>query len=222
MKKLRILLAGNLGEQNYVSAVEGVGAEAVFKYLPEADTSYDGLILCGGNDIDPKYYGEEIDGSVEIDAERDAAELELLRAFVRAGKPVLGICRGHQLINVFFGGTLYQHLPDAEVHARKNNEDMIHGITSVCGSVLHTLYGEKLTVNSAHHQAVKLLGEGLRATAYCDGGHVEAFEHCSLPILGVQFHPERMCFENAREDTVCGEDIFKHFISICEKNVKTD
>lgn len=217
MRKMKILLSRGSSAENYLNALEGVGAEGVAKYLPEVDTNYDGLILCGGGDIDPKYYGEEINGSKGIDAERDSAEFALLKAFVEKGLPVLGICRGCQLINVYFGGSLYQHLQKADQHVSVNGADSVHKITATEGSVLNDLYGEAFAVNSSHHQAVKALGEGLRATAFWNGEYVEAHEHETLPIFSVQFHPERMCFAKSRTDTVNGADIFKHFIAVCEK-----
>ena len=217
MRKMKILLSRGSSAENYLNALEGVGAEGVAKYLPEVDTNYDGLILCGGADVDPKYYNEEINGSVGIDKERDEAEFALLKAYVEAGKPVLGICRGCQLINVFFGGSLYQHLERADLHVSVKGADAIHEIRAEEGSMLNTLYGESFSVNSSHHQAVKALGEGLRATAYWNNEYVEAHEHETLPIFSVQFHPERMCFDKARTDTVNGAEIFKHFISVCEK-----
>ncbi len=220
MRKMKILLSRGSSAENYINALEGVGAEGVAKYLPEPDTNYDGLILCGGGDIDPKYYGEYIDGSKGIDAERDVAEFALLKAYVEAGKPVLGICRGCQLINVYFGGSLYQHLPQASLHVSVNGADSVHSITAKEGSILNNLYGESFSVNSSHHQAVKDLGKGLRATAYWNGEYVEAHEHETLPIFSVQFHPERMSFEKARNDTVNGAKIFEYFISVCEKCAK--
>ena len=217
MGKTRILLSCKQRADNYIKAVEAVGAEAVAEYLPKVDTGYDGLILCGGSDVDPKYYNEKIDGSVGIDAERDENEIALLSAYVKAGKPILGICRGHQIINIFFGGSLYQHIPEYDLHTRKDERDSAHKVTAVPDSIIASLYGTELSVNSAHHQAVKALGEGLRATAVWNDQYIEAIEHTSLPILGVQWHPERMCLDNAREDTVSGLSIFEYFVSICRE-----
>ena len=191
------------------------------KYLPEIDTDYDGLILCGGGDIDPKYYGEEVCGSYSIDPQRDEVEFALLKAFIDTGKPVLGICRGCQLINVFFGGSLYQHLPESGMHQSREGVDSVHNVTATQGSILSGLYSTEFAVNSSHHQAVKDLGENLRATAYWNDQYIEAIEHNLLPIFAVQWHPERMCFGKARIDTVCGDKIFKHFISMCEISKKT-
>lgn len=213
MKTIRILLSSKSKAQNYIDALEGVGAEADAKYLPDIDTSYDGLILCGGSDIDPSYYNEEIDGSVEIDRDRDQVEFALLKAYIEAGKPVMGICRGFQLINIFFGGSLYQHLPETPLHTH----DIAHLVIATENSLLGKIYGTSFTVNSWHHQAVKTLGDGLCATAFWNDKYIEAFEHKSLPVFGVQWHPERMCFSNKRDDTVDGSEIFKRFIEVCSK-----
>lgn len=216
---MRILLSVKGNPQFYIDAVEGVGGKATAKYLPSVDTSYDGLILCGGGDIDPGYYAEKNEGSIGIDAERDACEFALLKAYVEAGKPVLGVCRGCQLINVFFGGTLYQHLPEADDHRSVNGVDAVHGVEAVEGSICHRLYGKEFSVNSSHHQAVKALGEGLAPTVYWDNRYIEAYEHISLPLFAVQWHPERMCFTKARSDTVGGEDIYRYFITLCKKQL---
>lgn len=217
MEKMRILLSGNTKLQYYTDAVTAAGAVATAMYLPEVDTSYDGLILCGGNDVDPKYYGEPVDGSVNIDLPRDEAEFALLDAYVKAGKSVLGICRGHQLINIYFGGSLYQDIPEADLHTCRLDYYCTHSVTAVKGSLLEKLYGTEFTVNSSHHQALKELGEGLIGTAFWKGRYNEAFEHASLPILGVQWHPERMCCSQKREDTVDGLRIFKAFLDLCRK-----
>ena len=215
---MKLLLSYSTSAENYVNALRALGAEVEARCLPNADTNYDGLVLAGGADIDPTRYGEAIDGSLGIDYERDRAEFALIDAYFKAGKPILGICRGHQLINVYFGGTLYQDMPVAALHKRQNGADSAHEITARADSVVGKLYGEHFFVNSAHHQAVKALGADLVASAYAEGGYIEAIEHCARPIFGVQWHPERMCFEHAREDTVSGADLLKYFIEICEKH----
>ena len=214
MAKVRLLLSCEVA-RNYVEAFENLGVETTAKYLPEVDTSYDGLVICGGSDIHPSRYGEPVDGSVDMDERRDEVEFALLKAYLEAGKPILGICRGHQLVNVYFGGSLYQDMPEAQWHDQVNDQDSVHRITALPDSVLGRLYGQEFPVNSAHHQAVKELGTGLRATAYWNGRFVEAIEHSQYPILGVQWHPERMCFRNHREDTVCGADFLRYFVELC-------
>ena len=218
MKKVRLLLSGQNNMQNYVDAVTAAGGEATAKYLPEISTDYDGLILCGGSDMDPKYYHEEINGAVGIDRQRDAVEFALLKAFVDAGKPVLGICKGHQVINVFFGGSLHQDIPEKKLHTSGQGFDLIHPVCAAEGSMLYALYGPSFVVNSSHHQAVKCLGSGLRATALWGGHNIEAFEHCIKPVYGVQFHPERMSLSKQRADTIDGMRIFRWFIRLCQEN----
>lgn len=219
MRKPRILLSGKLNPASYANAVNEAGGEADFHYLPPIDTGYDGLILCGGNDVDPKYYHEDLNGSVDIDEDRDSLEFALLKAYVEAGKPVMGICRGYQLINIFFGGTMYQHIPEAPIHTNGTDYYCVHDVTADPDSIVGRLYGTEFSVNSAHHQTVKELGEGLRATAWWQDKYVEAIEHDSLPILGVQWHPEKMCFALRRNDTVDGKEIFLHFLQLCKKKV---
>ena len=217
MKKVKILLSGNAKLQYYVDAVNSVGAEATAVYLPKIDTSYDGLILCGGNDIHPKYYNEELNGSVNIDNARDEVEFKLLKAYVEAGKPVLGICRGYQLINAYFDGSLYQHIPEFDLHISKGSRDSVHNVEAIEGSVISRLYGELFSVNSSHHQAINKLGNGLVATAFWNGKYVEAFEHKALHVIGVQWHPERMCLGQKRIDTVDGAILFEYFVSLCKE-----
>ena len=221
MKRMKILVCGSGDPQNnYAVALRELGAEPVSKYAPEADTDYDGMILCGGCDVDPARYGEEINGTGEIDPVRDAAEFAILDAFVKAGKPVFGICRGHQLMNVYFGGSLHQHLPDADLHTMTSAGDNVHEIAALQDSILGKLYGEKFFVNSSHHQGAKRLGDGLAATAFWQGEYIEAFEHTKYPMFGVQWHPERMCFKHKREDTVSGDLVLKYFLDLCQSHAK--
>ena len=217
MEKLRFLLSVKSRQQYYVEAITNMGAEAITDYPPKIDTSYDGLILCGGGDIDPKYYDEPIDGSKYISAERDEVEFALLKAYVEAGKPVFGICRGYQVINVFFGGSMYQHIPEVDLHSADEGPNPSHEITAAADSILGRLYGTSFRVNSSHHQAVKRIGKGLRPTAWWNDQYVEALEHESLPIFGVQWHPERMSFSQRREDTVDGAPLFAYFVQLCKK-----
>jgi putative glutamine amidotransferase len=214
MDKIKILLAHEQDKPlTYIGALTGVGAEPIHEWPQRYSDEYDGLLLCGGADIDPKYYNEDINGSVDIDAERDTLEFALLKSFVDAGKPIMGVCRGHQLINVYFGGSLYQDIEEAELH----KDGKAHLVTAAPDSVLRSLYGETFSVNSIHHQAVKVLGKGLRATAVWNGKYIEATEHTSLPIITVQWHPERMCFAYRRDDTVDGAPIIQYFVEMCRK-----
>lgn len=160
----------------------------------------DGLVLQGGADVSPQSYGEEpLDPEWAGDRVRDEYEMELFKEFVEAGKPVLGICRGAQLINVAFGGTLYQDIPTqveaASVHYDASAYDQnFHEMRIVQGTGLAKLYGGRETarINSIHHQAVKTLGKDLVAEAWADGDRViEAIRWRGRGYaFGVQWHPE--------------------------------
>lgn len=222
--------------KNYVSAVRGAGMEPVVvsavkepvraqsrqRYPDYAGVQvhmefqaedFDGLLLPGGGDINPVRFGQENQGSIAISDELDELQFAMLDRFVKCQKPVLGICRGHQLINVYFGGTLIQHLPGSFRHAREGNgPDKVHSVIAGEESWLAKLYGTKFFHNSAHHQAVDRAGSGLVFDSYCpEDSTVESLHHAELPIYGVQWHPERMCLEHRRDDTVNGLPVFLFF-----------
>lgn len=196
--------------ERYCQAVLRAGGEPAAAYSPAPDPGCAGLILCGGGDLDPGLFGQANCGSQPPDPVRDRAELALFRAFFQAGKPILGICRGMQVINVALGGTLIQDLPAPvrENHLGREGRDGIHPVAPEAEGFLAKLYGTRLTVNSWHHQAVDRLGEGLRVSARAPEGFPEALEHRDRPVFGVQFHPERM---NAAE-TDSGEAVFTFWI----------
>lgn len=160
----------------------------------------DGLVLQGGIDICPETYGDTLRNPAWAgDAIRDRYELALLGAFIEARKPVLGVCRGAQLINVHFGGTLVQDIPtlwpDAIRHQDTGHYDrLMHKVDFEPGSSLASLYGDATPhcVTSIHHQCVDRLGTGLRVEARCpDDGVIEAIRHEGPGfVLGVQWHPE--------------------------------
>jgi len=160
----------------------------------------DGLVLHGGADLWPGSYGETaLKPEWEGDALRDAYELELTRAFVEAGKPVFGVCRGLQLINVAFGGTLYQDIytqaPGARVHIdRPIYERHLHEVDIVAGTRLAQLLGnpKNKRINSIHHQGVKDLAPNFLVEAHSsEDGVIEAIRHTELPyVAAVQWHPE--------------------------------
>ncbi|MDO5435198.1 MAG: gamma-glutamyl-gamma-aminobutyrate hydrolase family protein [Clostridia bacterium] len=211
---MKIAVAGGrAGRQNYFDALTGAGAEAVPVEHDRDISAYDGLLLPGGADLDPAWYGQANTASVAIDRELDELQFALAKRFIAAGKPILGICRGHQLLNVCLGGTLIQHIASAGRHAREpgSDEDKVHDALAR-GGILRELYGECFAVNSSHHQAVDRPGEGMIMTLVSDDGITEATEHDTLPILTVQFHPERMSFAHKRPDTVDGELIFRRFM----------
>lgn len=159
----------------------------------------DGLILQGGQDIHPARYGETPQHIVgQMDEVRDEYELALIQAFVDLGKPVLGICRGMQLINVAFGGSLYQDLmaqrqAEAPHVVRGLYDDHAHPVELLQDGIFAQWYdpAASFTVNSIHHQAVARLGEGLEAAVRAPDGVVEAiWKARGSFVLGVQWHPE--------------------------------
>ena len=174
---------------NYRRWVESAGGRAVFGDASDGQgRKWDALLLPGGGDLEPWRYGQENTASRGLEPERDEAELRLLQEFTALGKPVLGVCRGLQTINVFFGGTLAQDVPG---HGAWEGGDRLHGVRTA-PSPLRPLWGERMTVNSAHHQAADRLGSGLRAVQWTGDGVVEALCHERLPVWAVQWHPERL------------------------------
>ena len=131
MDKLRILMSGKNNLQNYVDALKALGVEEVVNYPDVTNEDYDGLLLCGGGDVDPSFYREKNIGSFDIDKDRDNAEIALIQRFVEQKKPIFGICRGHQIINVYFGGSLHQHLDSSHLHTGDGNGDKIHGVRAL-------------------------------------------------------------------------------------------
>ena len=127
---------------NYCAAVRGAGGEPQAGCCPAPDLRCDGLVLCGGGDLESTLYGQENRGSHPPDRERDRAEMALFRAFYGAGRPILGICRGMQLINVALGGDLIQDLPPAQraLHTAPDG-DLVHTVRARPGRLLHNLYG---------------------------------------------------------------------------------
>ncbi len=216
MKPTILLSTGGGNAENYLSAIEAAGGEGTARYLPAPELSYDGLLLTGGEDMDPARFGQENTHSRGIDPARDEAELALLDAFCGANKPVLAICRGHQVANVWLGGDLIQDLGELVPFHRKEEGDQIHLVRAAEGSLLCRLYGPVFPVNSSHHQGLGRLGKGLTVTARSEGGVIEAAEHDTLPLLCVQFHPERMTGALARPDTVDGGAVFRAFLGMCQ------
>ena len=216
MHKPRIQISCPKSGGYYKDAATNLGGIAHCGFCPQPDLTCDGLILGGGGDIHPKFFGEEINGSKDIDVARDEAEFKLIKAYEKAGKPILGICRGLQVLNVYFGGSICQHLDSTQSHSAADGSYPAHAVITEGSSVLSALYGEAFFVNSSHHQGISRLGEGIRITARSEDGVIEAVRHTKLPIWGVQWHPERMCFGFARPDTVDGAKLIAFFLEACK------
>ncbi|MEW5725289.1 MAG: gamma-glutamyl-gamma-aminobutyrate hydrolase family protein [Thermodesulfobacteriota bacterium] len=191
--------------RDYPRGIEAAGGAPVLIPTPaDHDTAasvlerFDGLLLSGGLDVSPRLYGEAPrPGLGEINYERDLFELDLIRRAVDLGLPILGICRGLQILNVFFGGTLYQDLLSQVEHPLAHQQKApkhvnTHQVALARESRLFELAGAaSFWVNSGHHQAIKELAPGLLAAARSSDGVVEAVEKPDHPfLLAVQWHPE--------------------------------
>ena len=196
---------------NYARAVAAAGGVLRFSLEVGQAEGCAGLLLPGGGDMEPWRYGRANTASRGLEPERDRAELELLERFAAEGRPVLGICRGLQVINVFFGGTLIQDLPG---HSAVGNRDRLH-LVNAAPEGFGRLWGDRPVVNSAHHQAVERLGEGLRAVQWAMDGTVEGLVHKTLPVWAVQWHPERLAGHLAVRGAADGERLLRGFLELC-------
>lgn len=189
--------------QNFVNGLQDAGASPLVlpigtrNHAKQYVSMIDGLLLTGGYDVDPNLYNEHPIPQLQATfPQRDTFELALIEAALEKGIPILGICRGMQLLNVYYGGSLYQDLPsqfkqDQLQHVQVSSFDIpVHRIEVEPTSHLHTITGSSLMVNTFHHQGIKVLGEGLRAVATTADGLIEAFE--AENILALQWHPETM------------------------------
>ena len=154
----------------------------------------DGLLILGGGDADPSFYGQDPTSELyAINPRADRLELDLIQQARIAGKPIFGICRGMQLINIAFGGELYQDIGDGCHSGTFDNSIMVsHKVTVAPDSKLHNIFGSiEVDIRSAHHQAVSVLGEGLNVSAHAPDGIIEAIEAGGEQwVVGVQWHPE--------------------------------
>lgn len=188
--------------RQYVDAVRRAGGMAFLiapgtLFIPELLAAIDGLMLTGGGDLDPRLYGGRPHESIYmLDSERDATELELATAAIQAELPMLGICRGAQVINVALGGTLHEHLPDVvgdDVdHRLPPREPTEHVVHVQAESLLASIMGEpSFSAASWHHQAIRDVAPGLDVVAHAPDKTVEAVEMKEHPwLIGVQWHPE--------------------------------
>jgi putative glutamine amidotransferase len=184
----------------YVAALVAAGARVTL--LPPAQPGaaaellarFDGLLLAGGGDIEPARYGAaDHPAQYGMDPDRDELELELATAAVAMGVPVLGICRGVQLLNVAFGGTLVQHLPDGDgrIAHRDQAKQAMHDVEMERGSRLAEALGQtRATCRSHHHQGLDRIGDGFRPVAWAPDGLVEGIERDRGWTVGVLWHPE--------------------------------
>lgn len=194
---------------NYETALRRLGVSHFTTLDPDQAAEATHLLLPGGGDITPVFFGQADHGSRQIDTELDILQFKSLSLFAARKKPVLGICKGLQIINVHFGGSITQHIDTADRHKWTDRDQMhyVYHSTLDRGDFFYQLYGNSALVNSAHHQAVDRLGEGLICACRAGDNVIEGLFHSSLPLLGVQWHPERLWEQG-------GESLFRYFISL--------
>lgn len=173
--------------EDYIKACLKVGLRPTVSDSITDAALYDALIVPGGIDVDPGLYGEENTASIDTDEQFDRIELSVIDAFVKAGKPVMGICRGCQLLNVYFGGTLCQNI---EGHNIENNGTHKAFVSDEELPIVH--FNKVLDINSTHHQCIKKAGKDLEIFVRSAEGIPEGFVHKTKPVFGVQWHPEKM------------------------------
>ena len=212
--------------QAYVSAILKAGGTPLLiptgitaGSLPSLLERLDGVMLTGGGDIDPQLFnGQPHPRVYGISQDRDTLELALVAETLKAEKPLLAICRGIQVLNVAFGGTLHTHIADQVQNALKHDwfpdyprDRFSHSVSLKCGSFLHDLFSQDdIRVNSLHHQGLARVGEGLEAIGFAPDGLVEAMTVSGAAFaLGVQWHPECL------PDDPGMAALFKAFIDAC-------
>lgn len=198
----------------YVEAVQRAGGRPVLLVAPddappaEVLEPFDAVLLTGGADVDPFLYGTEPhDALYGLNRDRDLLEIGLAKAAVAVGVPILAICRGIQVANVAFGGTLIQHLPDLGLteHGNPANEAGYrkHDVRAVAGSrVAEICDSTEFTVSSSHHQAVDTVGEGFTITASAEDGITEALERKDSWFVAVQWHPEVVALDDPAQQSL--------------------
>lgn len=212
---MKILLLGDNHERNknYEEVLNNLSIDYDLSLVCDFD-KYDGLIVPGGIDVDPALYNQEKDETVKMfDRHFDDVQIKAINYFVGSKKPILGICRGCQLLNVVFGGTLIQDIKTDIIHSLPEHKDAFHETNNVKGLFMHELYGERCRINSLHHQAIDILGEGIEIVSKADDGIIEACRHKTLPIIMVQFHPERLAL-NIGEEVTDGYKLFNYFLEM--------
>ncbi len=175
--------------------------------LPHYIKLIDGVLMIGGSqDIDPSLYNEKNTNSKDTDIKKDRYELKLIKACINACIPIFGICRGMQLINLHFGGSLIQDLPNSQINHLQYQKQFQH-VHKISVKKSRVLLSSDYSVNSVHHQAIKKTGTDLQVSAYSEDGIIEMIEHKSLPIIGVQWHPECLF------DDEISQQLFQYFIN---------
>lgn len=205
-----VVIAGRSeNTRNYENALKRLGVSHYTSLHPETADQATHLLLPGGGDITPAFFGQANHGSRNVDTELDILQFQFLSRFVAQKKPVLGICKGLQLINVHFGGDVTQHIDTADTHkwAGRDQFHYVYRCDLSRSTFFYQLYGNSALVNSAHHQAINRPGEGLIPVCRAGDNVIEGLHHTNLPILAVQWHPERMPDQK-------GDSLFSYFFSL--------
>ena len=174
---------------------------------PKLFQAVDGVVIGGGDDIDPEHYGESGDAGATYDVVRDNLEIAMIKAALQADVPLLGICRGAQLINVVLKGSLFQDIrPLRKKTPNKNSAFVLKKAYIAANTHLaNLLQAETIPINSLHSQAVNHVGDGLLISAEDADGFVQAFEHVNKPfLLGVQWHPEYLPYHSRQRNIFRG------------------
>lgn len=188
-KKKVFIIAKNCNE-NYVKGLQMVGVEADVGIKCKNTDDYDGLLIPGGGDMHPKWYKQKNLYSTNIDFEADKNVFKHIKKFIKKKKAILGICLGSQYLNVYFGGTLKQHI--------ENHKNVEHKV-STDDQLFIKYFGKSFKINSLHHQAIDKLGKNLKICAVSNDGIIEAFVHVKYNILAVQWHPELILNKNGKK-----------------------
>ena len=201
-KNILIGVIGNneAGAATTAAKVREMGVDAVIVTGGYDPSQYDGIIIPGGGDLDPSRYGQANTGSSNIDNVLDDRQIDAVKRSAEAGKPVLGICKGIQLVNVAFGGTLNQNIG--------GHMGVWHSAHVVAGGWLSGVYSGSVSVLSYHHQSIRDLAPGFQVDMRAGDGTVEAISNSAKRVYGVQFHPEQM-------NNDAGNRCMKQFVAIC-------
>lgn len=195
---------------SYEKFLHSMDVPCITSLTPGELATCQALIFPGGGDVNPRFFNQPNLGSHNIDTELDILQFRAFELAYNTHIPILGICKGMQLINIALGGTLIQNLPIASIHTSAD-KDVYHDTFTEKDSFLQKLYGSHFRVNSRHHQAISQPGINLIPIQWCaDDLCPEAFIHKTRPIIGVQWHPERL---DSAHTTITGLPLFQYFLS---------
>lgn len=177
-----------LNLSNYVNAIKRTKSNVILSKNTALSRYADALILTGGGNVNPHLYGKSTRKLNSVDTATDVAELYLIESFLNSRKKIIGVCKGLQILNVYFGGTL----KFLNSHSQVNAKDSFHDVYTRKNTFLRNIYGEKKCVNSAHCMAIDKLSPALSVSATSSDGIIEGVYNKRLNIYAVQFHPERL------------------------------